>query len=82
MTETTTSREDFTEESGTHTPEEFFAEAGDQGELFMQVAGTNVQHIATVASMIGKTLGDYLQPVDYSPPRQYTVSGGVITLLP
>ena len=68
--------------SGTHTPEQFFEEAGDQGELFMQIAGMNVQHIASVAQQIGRTLHDYILPVDYVPPRQYTVSNGVVTLAP
>lgn len=48
----------------------------------MQIAGTNVAHIAAVAQMIGKTLHDYLLPVDYVPPRGYSVSGGVVTLDP
>lgn len=67
--------------SGTHTAAEFFAEAGTQGALFMQIAGTNVTHIATVAQMIGKTLHDYLQPEDYVPPHAYTAhADGTITL--
>ena len=67
--------------SGTHTAAEFFAEAGTQGVLFMQVAGTNVAHIAAVANMIGRTLHDYLQPEDYVPPLAYTAhADGTITL--
>ena len=69
--------------SGTHTAAEFFAEAGPQGALFMQIAGTNVAHIAAIAGMIGKTLHDYLQPGDYVPPQPYTIHGdGTITINP
>ena len=69
--------------SGTHTAAAFFAEAGPQGVLFMQVAGTNVAHIAAVATMIGKTLHDYLQPEDYVPPIAYTAhADGTITINP
>lgn len=47
----------------------------------MQIAGTNVAHIATVAAMIGKTLHDYLHPDDYVPPRPYTINeDGTVTL--
>jgi hypothetical protein len=67
--------------SGTHSAEEYFEEAGTDGGLFMQIAGTNVQHIATVAAMIGKTLHDYLLPEDYVPPRPYTLNeDGTVTV--
>jgi hypothetical protein len=69
--------------SGTHTAAAFFSEAGTQGVLFMQVAGTNVAHIASVAVMIGKTLHDYLQPEDYVPPLAYSAhADGTITINP
>ncbi len=67
--------------SGTHSAAQFFEEAGPDGGLFMQIAGTNVAHIATVAAMIGKTLHDYLHPDDYVPPRPYTINeDGTVTL--
>lgn len=67
--------------SGTHSAAEFFAEAGTEAGLFMQVAGANVAHIAAVAVMIGKTLHDYLQPEDYVPPLAYTAhADGTITI--
>jgi hypothetical protein len=69
--------------SGTHSAAEYFAEAGTDGALFMEIAGTNVVHIAAVASMIGKTLADYLAPEDYTPPVPYTVhQDGTITINP
>ena len=67
--------------SGTHSAAEYFEEAGTDGGLFMQIAGTNVAHIATVAAMIGKTLHDYLQPADYVPPQAYTIhEDGTVTI--
>jgi hypothetical protein len=67
--------------SGTHSAAEYFAEAGTDGALFMEIAGTNVQHIAMVATMIGKTLHDYLAPEDYTPPVSYTIhEDGTITI--
>lgn len=67
--------------SGTHSAAEFFAEAGTEAGLFMQVAGANVAHIAAVAVMIGKTLHDYILPEDYMPPQPYTIhDDGTVTL--
>jgi hypothetical protein len=67
--------------SGTHSAAEFFAEAGTEAGLFMQVAGANVAHIAAVAVMIGKTLHDYILPVDYTPPVPYTIhEDGTVTI--
>jgi hypothetical protein len=69
--------------SGTHSAAEFFAEAGTEAVLFMQIAGANLQHIAAVAVMIGKTLHDYLLPEDYVPPLPYTAHpDGTITINP
>jgi len=67
--------------SGTHSAAEYFEEAGTDGALFMEIAGTNVQHIAMVATMIGKALHDYLLPEDYVPPRPYTINDdGTVTI--
>jgi hypothetical protein len=64
------------------TPEEFFAAAGNQGERFLMVGWANKENIKTFAQIQGLTLDDLLSPDDYTPPRQYTVSGGVVTILP
>jgi len=69
--------------SGDYTPEEWFTEAGTQAVKFMQIAGENVDHIASLAAIDGKTLNDFLSPSEYVPPRQYTANpDGTITLQP
>ena len=64
------------------TADEFFAAAGDQGERILMIGWANKQNIATFAQIQGLTLDDLLHPDDYNPPRQYTISGGVVTLAP
>jgi hypothetical protein len=69
--------------SNDYTPVEFFAEAGTQAVKFMQIAGENVEHIAALAAIDGKTLNDFLDPSEYMPPVAYTVhEDGTITLHP
>jgi hypothetical protein len=69
--------------SDDYTPTEFFAEAGTQAVKFMRIAGENVEHIAALAAIDGKTLHDFLDPSEYTPPRAYTVhSDGTITINP
>jgi hypothetical protein len=69
--------------SNDYTPAEFFTEAGTQGVKFMQIAGENVEHIAALAAIDGKTLNDFLDPSEYMPPVAYTANpDGTITLNP
>lgn len=69
--------------SNEYTPEEWFAEAGTQAVKFMQIAGENVDHIASLAAIDGKTINDFLATSEYVPPRQYTANpDGTIILQP
>ncbi len=63
-------------------PESVFEELGGRGKAVLDAATANVQHIAAIAPLLGKTLADYLKPEDYTRPRDYTESGGIITLTP
>jgi hypothetical protein len=67
--------------SNDYTPAEFFEEAGTQAVKFMQIAGENVEHIAALAAIDGKTLNDFLDPSEYTPPVPYTPHpDGTITI--
>jgi hypothetical protein len=49
----------------------------------MQIAGENVEHIAALAAIDGKTLNDFLDPSEYAPPVAYTANpDGTITINP
>lgn len=64
-----------------YTPQEFFNECGAQGAKFLEIAGANLNHIAALALLDGKTLNDMLDPSEYTPPAPYTVHhDGTITL--
>jgi hypothetical protein len=41
---------------------------GSSAGLFFSLASENVGHIARAAEIVGKTLGDFLQPSEYVPP--------------
>ena len=63
------------------TPEQIFEALGSRGKSVLDVAGMNVQSLAALAPHFdGKTLADYPTTEDYTRPREYTESGGVITL--
>jgi hypothetical protein len=66
-----------------YTPQQFFDECGAQGAKFLAIAGANVEHIASLAVIDGKTLNDFLDPSEYMPPVKYTPHpDGTITLQP
>lgn len=62
-------------------PEDIFGHLGTSGKDVLDAATANVQHIAAMAPLMGKTLSAYLQPQDYTRPRDYTEGGGIITLV-
>jgi hypothetical protein len=69
--------------SDEYSPAEFFAEAAEQGVKFMQIAGENVGHAERLAIIDGKTLDDFLDPSEYTPPLSYTVhQNGTVTINP
>jgi len=63
------------------TPQEISAKMGGNAAAFFALASQNVTHIATCAAIVGKTLGDYLQPSEYVPPQQVVVNqNGSVTI--
>lgn len=63
------------------TPAENLAALGDRAGNVMALATLNVQNIAAMAPLFNKTLADYLQPEDYTPPLAFTVhDDGTVTL--
>ena len=68
-------------QSNEYTPQEFFDECGPQGEKFLAIAGANVEHIASLAVIDGKTLNDLIDPSEYVPPVSYSINqDGSVTL--
>lgn len=55
-------------------PQQICQQMGPQAALFFAIAGANVQHIAVVAAIAGKTLDDFLQPSEYVPPKTVTIN--------
>lgn len=63
------------------TPQQLCDKMGSSAWLFFAIASANVQHIAAVAQLSGKTLADFLQPEDYVPPKTVTVNNdGTVTI--
>lgn len=56
------------------TPQQICQQMGPQAALFFAIASANVQHIAAVAVIAGKTLDDFLQPSEYVPPKTVTIN--------
>lgn len=69
-------------ESTEATPAEILAEMGTQASLFFTIAGANVEHINTIAQLVGKTAADFLpaetltvaQPVTFHEDGTVTLS--------
>ena len=56
------------------TPQQICQQMGPKAALFFAIASANVQHIAAVAQIAGKTLGDFLRPEEYVPPQTVTIN--------
>lgn len=56
------------------TPQQVCQQMGPKAALFFAIASANVQHIAAVAAIAGKTLDDFLQPSEYVPPQTVTIN--------
>jgi hypothetical protein len=50
------------------TPQQIADSMGPSAGLFFALASENVTHIARSAAIVGKELGDFLQPSEYAPP--------------
>lgn len=63
------------------TPQQIADAMGQQAGLFFAIGYENVQHIGRAAAAVGRELSDYLQPEDYTPPKQVTFnSDGTVTI--
>ncbi len=63
------------------TPQEIADKMGTNAGKFFALASQNVTHISACAQIAGKSLSDYLQPVDYLPPHPVTVhQDGTVTI--
>jgi hypothetical protein len=56
------------------TPDEILAAMGANAGKLLAAAGENVEHIATLAAIAGKTLHDFLAPENYVPRRAITIA--------
>lgn len=56
------------------TPQQICDKMGSSAWLFFAIASANVQHIAAVAQLSGKTLADFLKSEDYIPPKTVTIN--------
>lgn len=56
------------------TPQQICQQMGPKAALFFAIASANVQHIAAVAQIAGKNLGDFLKPEEYVPPQTVTIN--------
>jgi hypothetical protein len=63
------------------TPQQIADAMGDKAGLFFSLASENVTHIARAAAVVGKSLGDFLQPNEYVPPVAITYhADGTVTI--
>ena len=63
------------------TPQQIADAMGNRAGLFFALASENVTHIARAAAVVGKTLGDFLQPNEYAPPVPITYhEDGTVTI--
>jgi hypothetical protein len=63
------------------TPQQIADAMGNRAGLFFALASENVTHIARSATVVGKTLGDFLQPEEYVPPVEITYhEDGTVTI--
>lgn len=56
------------------TPQQICQQMGPKAAMFFAIASANVRHIAAVAQIAGKTLGDFLKPEEYVPPQTVTIN--------
>jgi hypothetical protein len=49
------------------TPDEILAQMGVYAPVLLAAAGENLEHITRLGAVVGKTLGDFLDAVEYEP---------------
>lgn len=77
----------FWEPAGGITTQQIADAMGDDGGLWLQLSRANLEHIATYAGMVGRTLDDYLptecqsslHPVAVNPDGSLTIGTGVVS---
>lgn len=55
-------------------PEEILDQLGTNAAVVLGAASENVQHIARLASLIGRDLDEFLPPDCYTPRREITIN--------
>jgi len=54
---------------------------GSSAGTFILVARESLEHLGTLAALVGKTLNDFISPTNYEPPAEITVNlDGTVTL--
>jgi len=53
------------------TPDEILQALGSNGTRFVAIAGENVEHIATLAAIFGKSLSDFIPNESWQPRRAF-----------
>jgi hypothetical protein len=62
-------------------PQAVFDALGVHAALWLQLGSKDIQDIASSLSLAGQSLSDYIQLVDYSPPRVLTINpDGTVTV--
>lgn len=64
------------------TPDEILTEMGAYAPVLLAAAGENLEHIARLAGIVGKTLHDFLTAEEYAPRRAFVIGADGITLAP
>ena len=68
---------------GDASPDDILAAMGDKAQLWLASASESVEHIATLASLAGKQLTDFLPAESFMPPREFVFGeNGTVTLAP
>lgn len=63
------------------TPQQIAEAMGNRAGLFFALASENVQHISRSAAIVGKTLAEFIQSEDYTPPVHITYhQDGTVTI--
>ena len=68
-----------------HTPDDILEAMGPTAIIWLMAANESVEHVARLAAIVGKTVGDFLDAEDRVPPRAFIVGdapGYAVTLAP
>jgi hypothetical protein len=59
---------------GEPTADQILSAMGSSAGTFILVARESLEHLATLAALVGKTLNDFISPANYEPPAEITVN--------